>query len=85
MPYGYYQFIRYLFTIVFAVYAYDFSRRNNIPATILFIALAVLFQPFRKIALGRQVWNTIDVIIALLLIVSVILPYVKKEKSKKVT
>jgi Family of unknown function (DUF6804) len=82
MPYGYYQFIRYLFMVVFAVYAYDFYKRGNIPSTILFIALAVLFQPFFKVALGRQMWNIIDVVVAVALIVSVILPYAKKESQK---
>ncbi|SRR5258705_13719813 len=83
MPYGYYQFIRYLFMVVFTVYAYNFYQRGNISSTILFIALAILFQPFFKIALGRQMWNIIDVVIACLLIASVILPYIKKESQKE--
>lgn len=31
---------------------------------ILFIVLAILFQPFAKIALGRVLWNIVDVIVA---------------------
>ena len=29
-----------------------------------FGALALLFQPFYKIALGRTVWNVVDVVVA---------------------
>lgn len=35
---------------------------------IVFVALAVLFQPVAKISLGRQVWNIMDVIVAVGLI-----------------
>lgn len=31
---------------------------------ILFIVLAILFRPFAKIALGRVIWNIVDVIVA---------------------
>ncbi|MFW5617788.1 MAG: DUF6804 family protein [Prevotella pectinovora] len=34
-----------------------------------FGALALLFQPLVKIALGRDVWNIVDVAVAVLLIV----------------
>ncbi|MBQ6064697.1 MAG: hypothetical protein IJK87_13900 [Prevotella sp.] len=35
---------------------------------ITFGALALLFQPFVKVALGRMMWNVVDVIVAILLI-----------------
>jgi hypothetical protein len=36
----------------------------------VFILLAILFQPFEKIALGRTLWNVVDVIVAMGLIIS---------------
>lgn len=36
--------------------------------TVAYAALAILFQPFFKIALGRGVWNVVDVDIACLLL-----------------
>ena len=36
--------------------------------TILYVILAVLFQPFFKLALGREMWNGVDVLVAILLI-----------------
>ena len=32
----------------------------------------LLFQPFIKIALGRTMWNIVDVIVAILLVVLVV-------------
>jgi hypothetical protein len=38
---------------------------------IIYIGLAILFQPFFKIALGRELWNVVDVVVAIGLIVSI--------------
>ncbi|MGN8058722.1 DUF6804 family protein [Pedobacter sp. 22163] len=38
---------------------------------ITYITLAILFQPIFKIALGRFLWNVVDVIVALGLIISI--------------
>ena len=46
---------------------------------ITFGALAVLFQPFIKIPLGRMVWNIVDITIAILLLVMLL----KERESKK--
>lgn len=43
-------------------------------------ALALLFQPFIKIALGREMWNVVDVAVALALIGY----WWKKERNKNV-
>lgn len=78
MPYGYYQIFRFIALVGFAILAYYEFEQKNIPLVIVFIALAVLFQPLVKVPLGRQVWVIIDVIIAVGLIVSV---FVKKRKA----
>ncbi len=38
---------------------------------IVYVCFALLFQPFVKVALGRTVWNMVDVVLAILLLVSV--------------
>ena len=55
----------------FALLAYNEYERKNIPLVIVFVALAILFQPLAKISLGRQIWNVVDVIIAVGLIGSI--------------
>jgi hypothetical protein len=38
---------------------------------LIYVILAILFQPFEKIALGREVWNVLDVIVGVGLLLSV--------------
>jgi hypothetical protein len=68
MPYGYYQLVRFISMVVFALMAYQFYNEKREGWAICFGALALLFQPFFKIALGRAMWNIVDVLVALLLI-----------------
>lgn len=79
LPYGYYPLIRYIAVVGFAILAYYEYERKNIPMVIVFVALAILFQPLLKISLGRQVWNIVDVIIAIGLIGSI---FVRKKVNQ---
>jgi hypothetical protein len=45
----------------------------------IFGGLALLFQPFFKIALGREMWNIVDVVVGIGLILSIF----SKPKFKK--
>lgn len=68
MPYGYYQLVRFIAMVSFAYLAYDYYKLNKVGVSYAFVALALLFQPFLKVALGRTVWNVVDVIVATFLI-----------------
>lgn len=69
MPYGYYTLVRILATVVFGLYAYRNYVAKKDTLTWVFVTLALLFQPFAKVAFGRVIWNVIDVIVAIGLIV----------------
>lgn len=71
MPYGYYQFVRLAGLVGFAVLAYDAFKTKQQRMAIVYVFLALLFQPFIKVALGRALWNIVDVVVALILLVSV--------------
>ena len=71
MPYGYYQLVRFAGLVGFSVLAYQANQQNRQTEMIIYIGLALLFQPFFKIALGREIWNIVDVIVAICLLVSV--------------
>ena len=77
MPYGYYQLVRFLCFSCFAFFAYQSLRNIKINGGVIFIILALLFQPFLKIALGREIWNYVDIIVGLGLIGSV---FIKPKK-----
>ena len=68
MPYGYYQLVRFISMVLFALFAYNYWMKDIKPLAITIGALALLFQPFIKIALGRAMWNVTDVVVALGLI-----------------
>ena len=72
MPYGYYELVRFASMVIFAVMAYQYVQEKRNTLAVVFGALALLFQPFVKIALGRTIWNIVDVIAAIVLIVSTI-------------
>lgn len=71
MTYGFYQFVRFTALIGFAILAYQSSQQLNKTEMIVFICLAILFQPLIKISLGRDIWNVIDVVVGTGLIVTI--------------
>jgi hypothetical protein len=71
MPYGYYQFVRVAATSVFVLFAIQSYNLKSNAMILIYVILAILFQPFEKIALGREVWNVLDVIVGVGLLLSV--------------
>lgn len=63
MPYGYYMIVRLFSTALFGYYAYEEYQKGNQTNVYIFIGLALLFQPLFKIALGRALWNIVDVVV----------------------
>jgi hypothetical protein len=77
LPYGFFVFIRLITTIVFGYFAYDFYQRGEAAKCIVAALIMLLFQPFAKITFEREIWNVIDIIVALLLFGHVIWERVK--------
>ena len=69
MPYGFFIIVRVVTTIISAFLAYNYYQQKKQELAITFGVIAVLFQPFIKIALGREIWLIVDVIVAILLLV----------------
>lgn len=72
MPYGYFQFVRFAAMVGFGYLAYNANEKGYKNEAFVFIALAILFQPFIKIALGRTIWNIVDVVVGIGLLVTTI-------------
>lgn len=70
MPYGFYELVRFVAFVGFGYLAFAANKRNSQNEMILFGALALLFQPFFKIALGRTLWNIVDVVVGIGLIIT---------------
>lgn len=69
MPYGYYMLIRIVAAILFVILASQYYEAKKEELAITFGILAFLFQPLIKIPLGRDVWNMVDVAVAILLLI----------------
>ena len=82
MPYGYYTLVRFIAMTIFAFLAFSYYDKENKPTPLVFTfgALALLFQPFFKIVLGRTLWNVVDIMVAILL---VILWYIENDNKNK--
>ena len=50
---------------------------DNVEIAILYVGLAILFQPIIKVPLGRMMWNIVDVIVGVGLIASL---FIQKRK-----
>ena len=71
MPYGFYQFVRFVALIGFALLAYQANQLVRQAEIFIYIGLALLFQPLFKISFGRQIWNVIDVVVGIGLMLSI--------------
>ncbi len=78
MSYGFYQFARFTALIGFGLLAYNAHTETKETQMFIYGSLALLFQPFFKITLGKDIWNIVDVIVAIALITSLSL---QKKKS----
>jgi hypothetical protein len=79
MPYGYFQIVRFAGLVGFGILAFQANETQKKEMAIIFIGLALLFQPFFKIALGRQLWNIVDVIVSIFLIATI---FIERQRQR---
>lgn len=79
LPYGYFQFVRFTGLVGFMILAYQANQDGRQTEMFIYIGLAILFQPLLKISLGRQVWNIVDIVVAIGLLISI---FMKPKKSQ---
>ena len=84
MPYGYFQFVRFAALVGFAFLAYQAYQREKQTEMVIYILLALLFQPVFKISLGRSIWNAVDVIVGIALIASIFLESKKQSSFRSI-
>ena len=72
MPYGFYQLVRFLALVGFGILAFTAYEDEKTEMVLVYVALAILFQPLIKISLGRELWNVVDVAVGAWLIYGVV-------------
>ena len=78
MPYGYFQIVRFAGLVGFGILAYQANVNQRKDMIIIYIGLALLFQPFFKVALGRQIWNIVDLVVSVFLITTIFIDRQRK-------
>ena len=81
MPYGYYQVVRLVGFVGFILLAYKSYTDKAINMAIIYCGLSILFQPLFKIALGRTIWNVVDVLVSIFLIATIFYNQVTKKNT----
>ena len=79
LPYGYFQIVRFAALVGFAILAYQANESHNKTPMIIYVSLAILFQPVFKISLGRGFWNIVDIVVGIGLLISIL---IKPSESK---
>jgi hypothetical protein len=81
MSYSYYEITRAVATFTFIVLGTFVIKNGHTQfVQIVYYSLAFLFQPLFKIHLGRTIWNFVDIVVGIGLLVSVIMVYRQRKK-----
>ena len=78
LSYSYFQLVRFIGFIGFIALANQAYKDKREKEMITYCILALLFQPFFKVVLGRQLWNVVDVLVGIWLLISM---FIKEKKT----
>lgn len=71
MPYGYYQFLIIIITMVAGSIAYDLFETNKKLLFSVFLMIAILYNPIIVIHFDRAIWTTLNIFTAVFFMVFV--------------
>lgn len=64
LPYGYYNFLRILITLIFGFIIYTKHEAREINKAALDVLIVILFNPFVKIYFEKDIWICLDLFVA---------------------
>ncbi len=68
MPYNYYQLVRFISLVGFGYLFYtEFVAKRYLIATLCFVVVAI-YNPITPLSFEREIWQKIDIILALTLV-----------------
>lgn len=70
-PYGYYILLRWITCITSILVAIQAFEKNIDWAKVVFIVIAILFNPLAPIYLSRSIWIPLDIVTAILFIFAI--------------
>ena len=78
MPYGYFQLVRFVGMIGFAILGFEEYKNDKIGWAIFYFASVILINPLFKVSLGRTMWNIVDIIWVIILLITI---YIDKKRK----
>ena len=70
-PYGYYILLRWITCITSILVSFQAFEKNIDWAKVVFIVIAILFNPLAPIYLSRSIWIPLDIVTAILFIFAI--------------
>ncbi len=70
LPYGYFMLLRLVVTVAAAYVAYENFSKNTQNWGVVFVFIALLFNPFYTIHLDKTLWTAIDLVVAVLFFIN---------------
>ncbi|GAH28799.1 unnamed protein product [marine sediment metagenome] len=70
-PYGYYILLRWITCIASTLVIFQAFEKNIDWAKVVFIVIAILFNPLAPIHLSRSIWVPLDIVTAILFIFAI--------------
>jgi len=70
-PYGYYTFLRWITCITSILVVLQAFEKNINWVKVIFIIIAILFNPLAPIYLSRNIWIPLDIVTAILFIFAI--------------
>jgi len=70
-PYGYYTILRWITCITSILMVLQAFEKNINWAKVIFIIIAILFNPLAPIYLSRNIWIPLDIVTAILFIFAI--------------
>ena len=71
LPYGYYILLRWITCITSILVTFQAFEKNIDWAKVIFIIIAILFNPLAPIYLSRSIWVPLDIMTAILFIFAI--------------
>lgn len=82
LPYGYYQFLRIVISIIAGINAFGELEKENKMLFFYFALVLILFNPIIPIHLDKSTWTPIDLIAGIIFGISAF-TYKDKEENKQ--
>jgi hypothetical protein len=84
LPYDFFIFLRWFVLTASLFLSYFSYKDKQYGFIVLFLTIAILFNPFAKFVFHKSAWHQIDIIIAIVMMLTVITDLIIFLKRKKI-